>query len=108
MIKNKRVQSIIIFLRLIILSTACSKRVNRYEVVIKNQAHFSTQEFSDAISYITENCNLWMCGNNEHGELGIGNTWKRKKPQWAMDGVLETSLSTGYTFVIRRDHSLCG
>ena len=57
---------------------------------------------------VTKGHELWGWGNNDYGELGIGNFIDQQTPTFIMDGVKRVFAFYNMTFAIMEDDSLCG
>lgn len=57
---------------------------------------------------ITHDKKLWAWGENEYGQLGLGDTKKRVTPTFVMDGVESVCANEYQSFAIREDHTLWG
>ena len=57
---------------------------------------------------ITKDKKLWSWGNNEYGQLGLGDYLRRDHPAFIMDGVDFIFASEFQSFAIREDHTLWG
>ncbi len=57
---------------------------------------------------ITEDKKLWSWGENEFGQLGLGDTERRDNPAFVMDKVEAICTNEYQSFAIRDDHTLWG
>lgn len=57
---------------------------------------------------VTEDCTLWAWGENEFGQLGLGDFDKRSQPVCVMEEVKLACAGEYQSFVIKKDHTLWG
>ena len=57
---------------------------------------------------ITMDNKLWGWGENEYGELGLGDNWPRQQPTFIMDDVEYVFANSYQTFILKSDQSLWG
>ena len=77
-------------------------------MIMKNVAQVSCGR--DHTGIVKNDGSLWMCGNNETGELGIGTNASKAAPVKVMEDVAQVSCGFDYTGIVKNDGSLwmCG
>ncbi len=77
---------------------------NAYDGNIQNSPH-SIYAGDNSIAIITPDKNLWMCGLNDHGQIGDGSTTNRNELKRILSDVMLVS-SNWHTAAIKTDGSL--
>ena len=115
--KTRIINSLFIILILLLLSTCTMKDSNPFLRTSGSDAKkgsvVSTSSETTKISaayghtlILDENNTLWGTGDNDHGQLGIGDTTDRSTFVKMMSDVKDMKAGRGYTLILKNDNTL--